>query len=410
MMSVIALTGCSGASSAGPAKHTSFAFWPLPPDEPRIQFVRSFQTSADLSDKRPSRLDEIIFGKDNPRDTSIDKPYGVEMRNGRIYVCDIRYPALTVLDLTNKQMRRIGTTGINHLTHPVDVAVADDGWVYVVDNDRNAVLVYDENERYAKTLGHKGLKPIAAAVHGERLYVCDITAQHIVILDRHSGELLGTFGSVGDGDGQFRVPLSIDIDAQGYVYVSDMMRCRVQKFSPDGGFISGFGELGDYAGSFARPKQLAVDSEGIVYVVDAAFQNVQMFNKDYELLMSFGSAGAYPGAMNLPVGVCVSDERLELVKDDIHEGFIPTRYVVVTNQFGFGKVNIYALGHLRKGWTVADLEPASVTVNAGVGDMAEGRGRNAATAPVPDEYVPEEASPEQNPNSPSTGDGLEWQR
>ena len=35
-------------------------------------------------------------------------------------------------------------------------------------------------------------------------------------------------GSVGDEDGQFRVPLCVETDRDGNVFVSDMMRCRIQ--------------------------------------------------------------------------------------------------------------------------------------------------------------------------------------
>ena len=377
--------GCASSSAPKAAKATSFAFWPLPPAEPRIQFVRSFQAAGDLNLQKASGLQELIFGKEDVRDTAIEKPYGVAMRNGRIYVCDIRYPALTVMDLTNRQMRRMGTTGVNHLTHPVDVAVADDGWVYVADNDRNAVLVYDTNERYARTIGESGMTPVALATHGDRLYVCDIKGQNVAIFNRGTGELLGKFGQAGDGDGEFRVPLAVDVDRAGDVYVTDMMRCRVQKFGPDGGYKGGVGELGDYAGSFARPKQLAVDSDGVVYVVDAAFQNVQMFNDEFALLMSFGAGGNFPGAMNLPAGICVSDDRLDLVKDLVHEGFEPKRYVAVTNQFGPAKVSLYVMGQLRPGYSVADLAPASVEVSEGVGQNEASKGLSALEGPEPGE-------------------------
>ncbi|MBZ0171107.1 MAG: hypothetical protein K8E66_01880, partial [Phycisphaerales bacterium] len=221
------------------------------------------------------------------------------------------------------------------------------------------------------------------------LYVCDLESQRIVILDRRSGSLLGEFGTAGSGDGEFRVPIGVDTDRDGYVYVSDMMGCRVQKFTPDGSFLAGFGELGDYAGAFARPKQLAVDDDGIIYVVDAAFQNVQMFNDEFELLMSFGAAGNFPGALNLPVGISVTDTNIELYSDLFHPGFEPHRVIAVTNQFGPQKVSVYALGRRKDGWTVAQLHQSS-GAKAGVGaneDLSKlqslGEGQAAPGGPPP---------------------------
>lgn len=384
------VVGCSSSGGRTAPKETAsgqYAFWPLPPDEPRIQFIRSFRTSEDLREAKRGGLAELVFGEEDEKAAVVQKPYGVEMRHGKIYVCDIRRPALTVFDLQKNELRLIGTTGVNRVSHPVDVAVADDGMIYVADNERDAVLVFDTNERYARAFGGGGMKPVSLAVHGDRLYVCDIKGQNIHIMDRSTGSEIGVFGGAGDADGQFRVPLGVDVDKDGYVYVSDMMRCRVQKFSPDGELVGGFGELGDYAGSFARPKQMAVDSDGIIYVVDAAFQNVQMFNADDALLMSFGSAGDYPGAMNLPAGVAVSDEDVGLVAKSVHPGFEAYRYVVVTNQFGARKVNLYVLGRLREGYTVADLAPAATAVPVGV------REGGAAPLQQPAGAVPDQEEP-----------------
>jgi DNA-binding beta-propeller fold protein YncE len=278
----------------------------------------------------------------------------------------MRAKALTVLDLRKKQTRLVGVSGMNALEHPVAVAVADDGFIYVADNAKGAVLVFDAQERYTRSIGFPKFKPVSLAVHANRLYACDLEGQAVQVFDRRDGRRLSTIGTVGDGDGQFRVPLGVAVDRSGNVFVVDMMQCRVQKFGPDGTFLSSLGTQGDYAGSFARPKHLAVDSEGIVYVVDATFQNVQMFDDKHRLLMHFGSAGNFPGAMDLPAGIAVSDEALDLVAGDLHPAFKPKRLIAVTNQFGSAKVSLYVLGELREGFTAQDVATAAAPVHAGV--------------------------------------------
>ena len=361
--------GCGSTRKAGGAGDPGgrYAFWPVAPDEPRIQFVRSFRTSQDVTERQSGALDRMVFGKEDEQLTGIQKPYGVAMRRGCIYVCDIRARNLTVLDLAKRQVRLVGATGLHPLAHPVDVAIADDGEIYVADNERDAVMVFDSQERYNRVMGRKGMEPISLAVHGERLYICDKLGQRIEILNRRTGQTVGTIGTVGDGDGQFRLPLGVETDARGNVYVMDMMRCRVQKFDAAGNFVSGTGEMGDYAGSFARPKHLAVDADGIVYIVDSSFQNVQMFNDQWQLLMHFGASGAFPGAMDLPVGICVAEADEDLFGGWFHPGFKPKRLIVVTNQFGPAPVSVYALGDRREGYTVADLNASAVRVDLGVG-------------------------------------------
>jgi sugar lactone lactonase YvrE len=398
--------GGTGTSDAGPQRAASgqYAFWPLFPDEPRVQFARALASSEDVASTKSSGLEAIVFGKESNQEEAITKPYGVEMRDGKIYICDIRAPSLTVFDLRKKQTRLVGVSGVNRLTHPVDVAVADDGMIYVADNDRGAVVVFDAGERYSQVFGYQKFKPVAVAVHGARLFACDMTAQSVVIFDRMSGEKLGVIGGPGDGDGQFRVPIGVETDAAGNIYVVDTMQCRVQKFSADGKFVSAMGQLGDYAGSFARPKQIAIDSEGIQYVVDAAFQNVQMFSAKGELLMSFGAAGEFPGAMNLPVGIAVSDDGVELFKDLVHPGFEPQRLIVVTNQFGADKVNVYVLGKLRAGWTAQQIAAAAAPVSSGVGADPERlklQMQGDAPEPMPEDPDAEDFGPEESGPAPA---------
>jgi hypothetical protein len=149
-----------------------------------------------------------------------------------------------------------------------------------------------------------------------------------------------------------------------------MMRCRLQKFDPEGKLLLATGSQGDTAGSFARPKQIAVDRDGIVYVIDAAFQNVQMFDDQFQVLMHFGAAGEFPGAMNLPAGICVSDEGLELFKDRAHPGFKPIRIIAVSNQFGPNKVSIYLLGERRPEYSLADLNASAANIDLGMGEQS----------------------------------------
>jgi DNA-binding beta-propeller fold protein YncE len=365
---------------------------------PESSFLKAFGTSDDVNPSDASTLEKVVFGKQVEDTAGINKPYGVAIRQGKIYVCDIRGTSLVVLDLKKKQTRLIGTSGSNRLTHPVAVALADDGMIYVADNERGVVMVFDANERYHSTMGFEKFKPVAVAVHGNTLYACDMAGQNVAVFDRRTGQKTRTIGSVGDGDGQFRVPLGLSVDPAGNVYVADMMACRVQKFTPDGAYAGVYGKLGDHGGSFARPKHMAIDSTGIHYVVDAAFQNVQLFDPQYKVLMAFGAAGSFPGAMNLPAGVGVTDDSLEYFKDQLHPGFEAKRLVVVTNQFGPNKVSVYALGSLKKGWTAQQLASASAGVKSGMGMSEDRAALQKAVGELPAEG--DQTNPDLNPPEP----------
>ena len=385
--------GCSAPPSAPASANRSYAFWPQPPIEPRIQFVRAFAFSTDVSPQEQSKFDEMVFGSEAERAVQINKPYGIAMRDGKIYVCDIRNLCVTILDLPKRQTRLVGVSGLNRFQNPVDLAVADDGMLYVADKLRG-IMVFDQAERYVNVFGHEKFQPIGVAVHGDRLYVCNMAAQNIEIMDRRTGTTLGTIGTVGDSDGQFRLPLGIEVDRDGNLHVVDVMRCRLQKFTPDGKLLAAVGEATDSAGNFVRPKHVAVDSDGLVYVVDAAFQNVQVFDADYKLLTSFGSAGSHPGSMSLPAGICVLESDLNTFADEIHPYFEPKRLILVSNQFGVNKVSVYAMGSLRAGRTPQDLAATIATVPAGESKPGEGNPLSGLDSlPLPDPPPPQAPPP-----------------
>lgn len=358
------LSGCSSSPKATkptPGNSRLYAFWPPPPSEPKVQFLRSLNSSTDISGKEQSGFDKLVFGDEKASAADINKPYGIASYHGRIYVCDIRNNALMAMDLTKQQTRLLGTTGQYKLVQPVDVDIAPDGMIYVADS-RNGVVVFDANERYAGTFAREKFEPIGVAVHGDRIYVCNRPAQVVEVLDRASGKLLSTIGTVGDEDGQFRLPLGIAVDGEGNVHVVDFMRCRLQKFSPDGKFLVGVGASSDTAGNFVKPKHITIDRAGNIYVVDAAFQNVQVFNKDYQLLTSFGGGGAFQGAMNLPAGITVFDGDGNLFGRYLHPFFQAPEIVLVTNQFGNAKVAAYGVGGLTSGHTGQELAASLIPV------------------------------------------------
>lgn len=88
----------------------TFSFWPPPPVEPRIQFLGTFDSSEDISPIKTSALESVVFCAMRPSLPDVQKPYGVAIRDGKIYVCDIRSKALVILDFAKKQTRIVGVT------------------------------------------------------------------------------------------------------------------------------------------------------------------------------------------------------------------------------------------------------------------------------------------------------------
>ena len=86
-------------------------------------------------------------------------------------------------------------------------------------------------------------------------------------------------GVYGTGDGQFGQTSVYDlaVDAADTLYAADRNNDRIQKFTPDGTFLSKFGSLGSSAGQLYSPESVAVDSSGNIFVADTGNHRIQKF-------------------------------------------------------------------------------------------------------------------------------------
>ncbi|MBU0569122.1 PEGA domain-containing protein, partial [bacterium] len=92
-----------------------------------------------------------------------------------------------------------------------------------------------------------------------------------------NGSFTAKWGSYGTGDGQFRYPHGVAVDAGGNLYVADTNNHRIQKFDSSGTFITKWGSYGTGDGQFKYPYGVAVDSSGNLYVADRDNNRIQKF-------------------------------------------------------------------------------------------------------------------------------------
>jgi DNA-binding beta-propeller fold protein YncE len=329
-----------GCATKKPSK-TNYVMFPAPPDEPRIQYLWAFGSETDLGGR--GRFNEFIVGEESVY-RPITKPYGVAIKNGKIYVCDTQAGNVSISDLKTRRMRYIRPVGQAAMKIPVGVAVDNDGTIYVTDTGREQVLVFDPQGNLLQTLGQKGeMKPAGIAVHQNNLYVTDTRNSTVRVYDRTSRQLIRTFPqNETDEKKRLFMPTNIAVDSNGQVVVSDSGGFAVKIYDSEGKHVRTLGELGVSPGQFAMPKGVGVDGQGRVYVLDAAAPVIQMFDAEGRLLMYFGQPqSSGPGGLWLPAGLAVDRDNVSLFQKYVAPGYKLEYIILVTNQVGPRKVSVY---------------------------------------------------------------------
>jgi len=101
-----------------------------------------------------------------------------------------------------------------------------------------------------------------------------------------NGTYITTIGTKGTGYGQLGEPNGIAIDRAGNIYVAEVAsNHRVQKLAPDGTFIA------EWAPGLYGPRRIAIGPDDSIYVVDQGRARIVKFNPDGQVLTTWGSSG-----------------------------------------------------------------------------------------------------------------------
>ena len=324
------------------------AFYPPPPEAPRLQYLRSYSVPAHLTPP-DSGFSSFILGATPDEGPEIVKPYGLAVHGSKLFVCDTMATLIHVLDFSEQTWEYFWPKYREAFKKPLNIAVDAEGVRYVVDPMRQEVVVYDAMGKLQDSMGREhGIKPVGVAVSEDRICIADLN-HRICVFDKATRSLEFTIPRNPDNEQEkLFSPTNVAIDHQNNIYVSDTGAYRVQKYAADGSYLMTIGSHGDSPGQFARNKGIAVDRNGLVYVVDAASQTVQLFDEEGNLLLFFGEPGASPVPLVLPADVAVDYGNVEWFRDYIAEDFAVEYLVYVTSQYGPRKVSVYGFGRKKE--------------------------------------------------------------
>ena len=173
--------------------------------------------------------------------------------------------------------------GDGQFMDPIGAAVAPDGNVYVADDQRDDVQVFDPDGAFLFSFGGEGSGPgqiqdagfLDIAADGT-VYAADFNA-HRVIRYAADGEFLAEWGSVGDGPYAFKNPQGITVGPDGLVYLADFRNGKVKVFDDDGQHMATWPDPTDESPtwSMSYPVSIDVDDDGNVYISEYFAAQVQ---------------------------------------------------------------------------------------------------------------------------------------
>lgn len=180
-----------------------------------------------------------IIGSSGSGPGQFSAPGGAAVgQNGELYVADFYGQRVQKLKPDGAFIRQWGTTGrtsheVGNFYYPTDVALDRAGKVYMADGYGHRIQVFDSDGKFVRKWGG----PLARGIGGPF-------------------------------NGWFKTVTSVDVGPDGNLFVADFYNDRVQKFTPDGTFLTSFGRKGVGPGQFDHTIAVAVAQDGTVFVAD----------------------------------------------------------------------------------------------------------------------------------------------
>ncbi len=183
---------------------------------------------------------------------------------------------ILVFDRSGKFLRGWGD-GLFKTPHFLRVDPA--GNVWVTDRGHLQAYKFDTNGKLLLALGKKdvpgdntsqdafnGMADVAVAKNGD-VFIADGEGPNTrVVKFAADGKFLQWWGGKGTEPGQFNMPHSIAIDADGRIYVADRSNNRIQIFDTSGKVLDQWTNFGTPWGVFVK--------DGLLYCVDGSDNNV----------------------------------------------------------------------------------------------------------------------------------------
>ena len=286
------------------------------PESERLAKIRTIEEVV-----RKTELDRIYSWEKYGFVSPVDVEY--HELTGQLYISDSGTGLITVIGPQGEVIYKLGGRGVSprEFDRLLGIAVDHDGYVYAVDAYRGEIVVFSPKGGFQKRIrlesevrqyfgpgfeirypGFRfGIVDIEVASEGY-LVVVDNPNGWIYVLDNND-TLVRVIGEKGDEPEEMQYPTFVIFDNEDRLIVSDTMNSRVQVFGSDGSHLKTVGEKGLGIGQFLRPKGVAADDAGNLYVADSQHNVIQVFNSEFEFIALLADEKGLPVDLGSPNGI-----------------------------------------------------------------------------------------------------------
>ncbi len=193
------------------------------------------------------------------------------------------------------------------MIRPTGVAVRG-SLIYVADVGAQAMWILDPQAGRFQKIQEAGderlISPVAVAPgRNELVYLADSFLGKVFVYGA-DGKLKGTIA-----DANLRRPAGLAYEAaRDRLFVSDSVAHRIWIFTGDGRQLGVIGQRGTGDGEFNFPTYLAVTREGTLWVTDSLGFRLQAFSSNGTFAEKFGRHGDSSGDFAMPKGVAVDSK------------------------------------------------------------------------------------------------------
>lgn len=215
------------------------------------------------------------------------KPVGLTVGpDGNLWVADTHYHRVIVFSPQGQELKRFGQLGQGpgEFELVTDIAFDDQGRAFVGEYDgHDRIQVFDKDLKFLYSFGSFGegdgqfSRPQSIVILKDEVYVTD-ACNHRIAVFKTDGTFVRNMGHVGSGPGEFRFPYGLELDRDNNLIVTEFGNNRLQKIDRMTGKSLGvFGKTGRLPGEFAYPWAATVDNRGRVIAVDSGNNRLQVF-------------------------------------------------------------------------------------------------------------------------------------